>query len=151
MQAIKDYIRNLRHLPPTPHLVPELMRLLNQPDLDSSKIVNMISYDPPLTANVLRISNSAYFAAALPTTDLQEAVTRLGFQQVYQLLAASTGARLLKSAQEGLRLPIRSFGNIPSPPPSPRSSSPARWATTKTSSLSPPSSMTSAKPFSPIR
>lgn len=99
MQAIKDYIRNLRHLPPAPRVVPELMRLLNQPDLDSSKIVSMISYDPALTANVLRISNSAYFAAAMPTSDLQEAVTRLGFQQVYQLVAAATGARLLGAAQ----------------------------------------------------
>jgi putative nucleotidyltransferase with HDIG domain len=99
MQAIKDYIRNLRHLPPAPRVVPELMRMLNQPDLDSSKIVNMISYDPSLTANVLRISNSAYFAAAMPTSDLQEAVTRLGFQQVYQLVAAATGARLLGTAQ----------------------------------------------------
>jgi len=104
MQAIKDYIRNLRHLPPAPHLVPELMRLLNQPDLDSSKIVNMISYEPSLTANILRISNSAYFAAALPTFDLQEAITRLGFQQVNQLLVASAGAQLLHSAQDGYGL-----------------------------------------------
>lgn len=99
MQAVDNYIRNLRHLPPAPRVVPELMRLLNQPDLDSSKIVSMISYDPSLTANVLRISNSAYFAAAMPTSDLQEAVTRLGFQQVYQLVAAATGARLLGPAQ----------------------------------------------------
>lgn len=104
MQAIKDYIRNLRHLPPAPQVVPELMRLLNQPDLDSSKIVNMLSYDPSLTANILRISNSAYFAAANPTADLQEAVTRLGFQQVYQLVAAATGARLLGASQPGYGL-----------------------------------------------
>jgi putative nucleotidyltransferase with HDIG domain len=99
MQAVKDYIRTLRLLPPTPRVVPELMRLLNMPDLDSSKIVNMISYDPALTANILRISNSAYFGAAIPICDLQEAVTRLGFQQVYQLVAAATGAKLLSSAQ----------------------------------------------------
>ena len=99
MQAIKDYVRNLRHLPPSPHIVPELMRLLNQPDVDSSKIVKMISYDPSLTANVLRISNSVYFSAALPTADLQEAVTRMGFQQVFQLVAAAAGVRLLGSPQ----------------------------------------------------
>ena len=99
MQAIKDFIKTLRHLPPAPDIVPELMRLLNQPDLDSSKIIDLISYDPCLTATVLRISNSAYFAAAQPTVDLQEAVTRLGLQQVYQLVAASTGTRLLNSAQ----------------------------------------------------
>ncbi len=104
MQAVKDYIRTLRLLPPAPRVVPELMRLLNKPDLDSSKIVTLISYDPALTANILRISNSAYFAASMPICDLQEAVTRLGFQQVYQLVAAATGSRLLGSAQPGYGL-----------------------------------------------
>jgi putative nucleotidyltransferase with HDIG domain len=104
MQAIDDYISNLRHLPPAPRVVPELMRLLNQPDVDSSKIVKLISFDPSLTANVLRICNSAYFGASTPTSDLQEAVTRLGFQQVYQLVAAATGARLLGAAQLGYGL-----------------------------------------------
>ena len=99
MQAVEDYIRTVHHLPPAPRVVPELMRLLNQPDQDSSKIVNMISYDSSLTANILRISNSAYFAGALPTFDLQDALIRLGFQQVYKLVAAATGARLLGSAQ----------------------------------------------------
>ena len=104
MQAIDDYIANVRNLPPAPRVVPELMRLLNQPDVDSSRIVKMISYDPSLTANVLRICNSAYFGSATPTSDLQEAVTRLGFQQVYQLVAAATGARMLSPAQMGYGL-----------------------------------------------
>jgi putative nucleotidyltransferase with HDIG domain len=80
------------------------MRLLNQPDVESGKIVKMISYDPALTANVLRICNSAYFGASTATCDIQEAVTRLGFQQVYQLAAAATGARLLSAAQPGYGL-----------------------------------------------
>lgn len=104
MQAIKDYLRNLRHLPPTPRVVPELMRLLNQPDVESSKIVNVISYEPALTANVLRVSNSAYFAAATPTADLHEAVTRLGFQQVYKIVTAAAGARMMGSSQQGYGL-----------------------------------------------
>jgi putative nucleotidyltransferase with HDIG domain len=104
MQAVKDYLRNLRHLPPTPRIVPELMRLLNLPDVESSRVVNMISYDPALTANILRICNSAYFAAAMPTSDLQEAVTRMGFQQVYKLVAAATGVRFLSAPQTGYGL-----------------------------------------------
>jgi putative nucleotidyltransferase with HDIG domain len=104
MQVVDEYIRNLRHLPPAPRVVPDLMRLLNQPDVDSSQVVKMISYDPSLTVNVLRICNSAYFGSALPTADVQEAVTRLGFQQVYQLVAAATGARLLSPPQPGYGL-----------------------------------------------
>jgi len=101
MQAIDDYINSVRFLPAAPRVVPELMKLLNQTDVDSSKVVKLVSFDPALTANVLRICNSAYFGAATPTSDLQEAVTRLGFQQVYQLVAAATGARMLGAAQPG--------------------------------------------------
>jgi putative nucleotidyltransferase with HDIG domain len=104
MQAIDDYINNLRHLPPAPRVVPELMRLLNQPDVDSSKVVKIISYDPSLTANVLRICNSAFYAASTPVSDLQEAVTRLGFQEVYKLVTAATGAKLLSPAHPGYGL-----------------------------------------------
>jgi putative nucleotidyltransferase with HDIG domain len=104
MQAIDDYISSVRYLPPAPRVVPDLMKLLNQTNVDSSRVVRMISLDPSLTANILRICNSAYFAAALPTTDLQEAVTRLGFQQVYRLVTAATGAKLLAAPQKGYGL-----------------------------------------------
>jgi putative nucleotidyltransferase with HDIG domain len=101
MQAIDDYINKVRFLPPAPRVVPELMRLLKQSDVDSSKVVKLISFDPSLTANVLRICNSAYFSGATPTSDLQEAVIRLGFQQVYQLVTAAMGARVLAAPQAG--------------------------------------------------
>ena len=104
MQSIDDYIKSVRYLPPAPRVVPDLMKLLNQPDVDSSRIVRMISVEPSLTANVLRVCNSAYFGSSLPTTDLQEAVTRLGFQQVYRLVVAATGAKLLAAPQKGYGL-----------------------------------------------
>ncbi len=104
MQAIDDYIEKVRYLPPAPRIVPELMKLLNQPNVNSSRVVKLISYEPALTANVLRVCNSACFGGAVPTTDLQEAVTRLGFSQVYQLVTAASGAKLLVAAQKGYGL-----------------------------------------------
>jgi putative nucleotidyltransferase with HDIG domain len=50
---------------------------------------------------VLRLCNSAYFAGAEPADDLQEAVNRIGFRQVYLLVAAVSGAKLLGPAQKG--------------------------------------------------
>jgi putative nucleotidyltransferase with HDIG domain len=104
MQAIDNYIKSVRTLPAAPRVVPELLKLLNQPNVESGKIVKLISIDPALTTNVLRICNSAYFGAAVPTCDVQEAVTRLGFQQVFQLVVAATGAKFLGAAQKGYGL-----------------------------------------------
>jgi putative nucleotidyltransferase with HDIG domain len=104
MQAIDDYISKVRHLPPAPRVVPELLKLLNQADVDSSRVVKLISLEPSLTANVLRVCNSAYFAPALAISDVQEAITRLGFQQVFQLVTAATTAKLLSPPQDGYGL-----------------------------------------------
>ena len=104
MQELDDYINKVKHLPPAPRILPELLTLLRQDDVDSGRVVSLLAYDPSLTANVLKLSNSAFFGAATAATDLNEAITRLGFQQVYQLVAAVSGARALTPAQKSYGL-----------------------------------------------
>lgn len=101
MQELDDYIDKVKNLPPAPQIIPELLSLLNQDDVDSAPVVRLISLDPALTASVLRLSNSAVFAGASSVSDLHEAVTRLGFRQVYQLVAAVVGSKTLGPAQKG--------------------------------------------------
>ena len=101
MQELDDYIHRIKNLPPAPRVLPKLLALLNQPDTDSRDVVELVSLDPSLTANVLHLCNSAFFSAAVPATDLREAVTRLGFNQVYRLVASVCGARTLSPAQKG--------------------------------------------------
>lgn len=101
MRDLDDYINKVKNLPPAPRVLIELLALLRQEDVDSSKVVTVIGVDPGLTANVLQLCNSAYFATATPADDLNEAVMRLGFNQVYQLVAAVVGARTMSGAQPG--------------------------------------------------
>ena len=89
---------------PAPRVLPQLLVLLSQPNTDTGRLVELISLDPGLTASVLRLCNSAYLGNAMPAGDLQEAVTRLGFRQVYQLVAAISGAAALAPAQPGYSL-----------------------------------------------
>jgi putative nucleotidyltransferase with HDIG domain len=101
MQELDEYIDKVKNLPPTPQILPELLTLLNKDDIDSSRVVDLISFDPAITAAVLRLCNSAYFAGASPADDLQEAVNRLGFRQVYLLVAAVSGAKVIGPDQRG--------------------------------------------------
>jgi putative nucleotidyltransferase with HDIG domain len=101
MLKLDDYINRVKRLPPAPRLLPELLKLLSQPDIDSSRVVSLITYDPSLTAHLLQLCNSAYLGGATPATDLQEAVTRLGFEQVYRLVAALCGVGSLSARQKG--------------------------------------------------
>ena len=100
MQELDDYINRVQHLPPAPKILPQLLALLNRDDVEASQVVDLMMYDPALTAAALQLANCAYFAAA-PVSDLGEAVARLGFTRVYQLVATVSGAQLLSSAQKG--------------------------------------------------
>lgn len=101
MQELDDYINKVKSLPPAPRILPELLSLLRKDDIDAAHVVKLIAFDPGITAAVLRLCNSTCFAGATPASDLQEAVTRLGFRQVYQLVAAVSGSKLLGPAQKG--------------------------------------------------
>lgn len=100
MNELDSFINQVKQLPPAPRVLPQLLPLLNQPDIDSGRVVNLITCDSSLTSTVLSLCNSACFAGAAPTTDLQEAVTRLGFREIFRLVAAVSGARALAPAQK---------------------------------------------------
>jgi len=101
MLAVDDYINKAQHLVPAPHILPQLMPLLNNPNSDTTKLVDLISYDTPLTANVLRVCNSAYYSRGTTTDNLLQAITRLGSREVYNIVVAVTSAATLSSSQKG--------------------------------------------------
>jgi len=100
MHGAEYYLSRPRKLP-APRMVPDLLKLLRRPNLDSSRVARLIASDTVLAAHVLRLCNSARFGAATPIEDMQEAVTRVGFQEIYRMVAAASGARLLGSAHGG--------------------------------------------------
>ena len=104
MEELDRHINQARSLPAPPRLVLELLLRLSQPNVDSTKVVRAISQDLVLTEKLLALCNSAYFAAATATTDLQEAITRLGFKQIYELVAVVHGARTLLAPQKAYGL-----------------------------------------------
>jgi putative nucleotidyltransferase with HDIG domain len=99
MQILDDYINKVKSLPPAPRLLPQLLRLLNEDDVDSGQIVDLITFDPALTAKVLQWCNSAATGLSSPVHDLSQAVALLGFNQIYRLVAVVIGEGMLRTAQ----------------------------------------------------
>ena len=87
-------------LPPAPRILPQLLTLLADPDCDTSQVIELISFDPGLTAKVLRICNSAAFGLSRPVTAIDEAVQRVGLRMIYQMVAAAAGAQSLQPAPQ---------------------------------------------------
>lgn len=95
MDKSDQYIDRVPHLPPAPTVATELLGLFSDPNRDIDRIVELISHDPSLTVQVLKQCNSAFFSGAQPASDMFEAVTRLGFYEVYCLVAALVGAQAM--------------------------------------------------------
>jgi putative nucleotidyltransferase with HDIG domain len=100
IDKLDNYIEKVKNLPVTPTVMVRLVALFQQPDRDVDDIVNLMRQDPSLTAEVLRHSNSAYFGHDEPIVDVFEAITRVGFYEVYKTAVAKLGSQTLQ-AQRG--------------------------------------------------
>ena len=106
LNPAKRYLDGVTSLPPAPMLVTELLTLFREPDRDVDQVVQLISYEPSLTAQILRLCNSASFAGQRAPDDIFEAVSRVGFYQVYCMVATLFGARTksMEGVDEGLNV-----------------------------------------------
>lgn len=92
---VDQLIDGVQNLPPSPHLMIELLNLLKSPDRDIDQLIEVMSHDPSLTAEILKRCNSAAFGLDEPVTDMFEATFRLGFHEVYRTATTLFGSRLL--------------------------------------------------------
>ena len=106
MDDADRYIDRVKHLPPAPTVATELLGMFGDPNRDIDRIVELITHDPSLTAEVLRRCNSAFFSAAEPASDMFEAVMRLGFYEVYCVVTAAVGARAMAMAKNQAGLDV---------------------------------------------
>ena len=87
-EPIIKFVNRVKNLPPSPKVLVKLLEVSHRPDQDVEQVVQMITHDPSLTAEVLKRCNSAFFGSERPAGDMFEAVTRLGFQEVYNTVVA---------------------------------------------------------------
>lgn len=95
------FIDGVHHLPPSPRLLIKLLEVSKQPDKDIHEIVKLISHDPSFTAEILKRCNSAYFGTEKPVEDMFEAVSRLGLQEIYNVVLAMFAATALLRPEKG--------------------------------------------------
>ena len=98
MDKIDQLLDGVEKLPPAPKLLPQLMHALSDLDGDMGPVVDMITFDPALTARLLQMCNSAYFGLGRRVASVSEAVSRLGFHEVYHVVAIMSGEKFMRPA-----------------------------------------------------
>lgn len=105
MKIVKDILSRVGKLPPLPDTAVKLMKILNDPRSTVEQIVDAIRYDQALTAEVLRLCNSAFFGLSRNITSLNEAMLCLGTVKVLQLVMSVHTNSMLSQEQAGYGLP----------------------------------------------
>ena len=92
-------------VPPYPAVAVRVHELLGRANSGLSEVAAVVGADQALAASILRCANSAMYRRGPGVTDLMQAVTRIGAQEVLRLLLASG---LASNAQAlGALAPIR--------------------------------------------
>jgi len=80
-----------------PEIAAEVMRLADDPDATAGQLETVISRDPVIAGRLFKLANSAFFSRAGAVSTLPQAVRKLGFSTIKNLvLAASAGNMLSK-------------------------------------------------------
>jgi HD-like signal output (HDOD) protein len=85
---LDDLNRNRVVLPTLPEVAVQVRKLVNDPTATDRQISRLIGTDPALTARLLKVVNSSLHRTQEKIENLQTAVTRLGREQVRNLVTA---------------------------------------------------------------
>jgi HD-like signal output (HDOD) protein len=93
--VLTESARSLEALPAS---LVRLAGLVADPDVDLRLVVEVVTYDEALTANLLRRANSAVSASRNPVRTVRDAVVRLGMGTVLALaMSASVSGRMRRA------------------------------------------------------
>jgi putative nucleotidyltransferase with HDIG domain len=92
---LERLLARVESLPTLPTVAHKVGELVNDPDTDSNAIAAVMKEDQSLTARVLALANSAYYAIPGGVGDIRRAISYLGFNTVYQLVLTASIFKVL--------------------------------------------------------
>jgi HD-like signal output (HDOD) protein len=104
MLTIEQLLKESEHIEPVPQVVRQLMDLEDDPDVSASEITELILYEPVVTANLLKLTNSAALGFKRKVDSVHDAVVLLGLKRLIEIVLLNSVTRPLKSAQQGYGL-----------------------------------------------
>jgi HD-like signal output (HDOD) protein len=94
---LRKRVEKLRSLPSSPAVLKPLLELLHQPPdlVDMNRVVQLVSYEKTIAAQLLRIANSPLYGRAMPAESIQAAIFTLGIQRIEDILLANCFNKLV--------------------------------------------------------
>ncbi len=83
----EQLVAALRQLSPTARVLARLQHLLSDPNSGLDDIAALLRLDASLVTRVIQVSNSIIFRRGDPCRTIDEAVNRIGFREIFRLVA----------------------------------------------------------------
>ena len=103
MTLIETILKSAEQLPPFPVVMQRVLQIMEDPRTSAQDVVDVIQYDPSITANLLKLCNSAHFGLPRTIHSLRDAVVLMGFDQVLELVLSQASVRFFST-------PLRGYG-----------------------------------------
>ena len=98
---IDSILKSVDMIPAFPATIQKVAELLRDDDYAVADVVNVIKYDQAIAANILKISNSAYFSARQKIKTIHDAVVYLGQQQLIRAVQTAGISKIYKKGGKG--------------------------------------------------
>ncbi len=103
-QRIQSIIQNVEQLPSLPDVVSKIINMVNDPDISFKHVADEIAKDQAITANILKLCNSAYFSKGKEISSIDRAIVILGLKEVKDIVVIATTKSVLNKVIVGYDL-----------------------------------------------
>jgi len=104
MSEINRILQKIDQLKPMPQVAHKIMAIVQDPESSMAELSDVIVYDASVTANILKVTNSAYFGLTKKIETVHQAIVFLGMDQVVDIAFMASSADNLVNAQDGYEL-----------------------------------------------
>jgi len=101
---VDEFTKLINAFPGMPGAAIKLLALIDDPDVSVVQIEEILRFDPGLTANILKLANSAYFGIPSKVGSMRQAVILLGLKRMIQMVIASCMSAIMDKGVPGYGL-----------------------------------------------
>lgn len=105
----RDIERFIQKMPSLSTTVGKVMEICSRTDASPNELNKVISLDPVLTGQVLKLINSAYYSLLNKVTSLTRAITMLGMNTVKNMALSTAIIRTVSGSKKSQALPTTKF------------------------------------------
>ncbi len=110
---ITDFAKRLEtvinFIPPIPVVIVELLKALDDENANMNDIARIIAKDPPMSMNVLKVANSAFYRLTNKVATVQHAVRMLGVKELGMICVSCGAYQALKPPTDTATFDLNEF------------------------------------------